>query len=64
MNNFEISVHKKEDQIFHINRLEVIVNEKDEIITLSQSFSCDQQIADVLSEIIDRIIIDNEIKSS
>ncbi len=63
LNNFEISVYKKEE-IFHINRLEVIVNERNEIIALSQSFSCEQQIADVLSEIIDRIIIDNEIKSS
>lgn len=62
MDNFEISV--KEDEIFHINRLEVIVNEKNEIITLLQTFSCVEQLADVISEILDKIIIDNEIKSS
>lgn len=47
-----------------IHKLEVLVNEKKEIETLEQFITCDEEFADIFSEIIERIIIDNEIKIS
>lgn len=45
-------------------KLKVEILEKNEILTLDQSFSCKEEVADIFAEILDRIIIDEYIKAS